>query len=331
MKPNKIFIALSLAAAGLLAASCEEDILRDTDEAYVTLSETNTYRVGEEVKFNLHGNPDYVYFFSGEVGSQYEYRDRTTISMEDLETCTLVVDYQARYGNPGALDVYASKTFEGLKGDDALADLSTMQALQNSMDADGNIPGWNKLEYAEGASSAWTRQEYDITEYADSFCLAFHWNTKAFDATQRTYWINVSVKTKFKGYDEVTTTGASLGLISVSMNTDYVSDPYYRDNGNGTVRFRGDYDIIMQGVGADALPYALDSWVLTTPRPLNNIAPDSGFSVKAFSDDTVEYGYTYDKPGTYEATFMMTNANYQGSNRKVQHVTVNIVEPISAE
>lgn len=332
MKMKKILFCLSLAAAGLLSVSCEEDILRDVDETFVTLSETNTYRVGEEIRFRLHGNPDYVYFYSGEVGSQYEYRNRTTIEMDDLETCKLVVEYTAVYGLAGALDVYASKSFTGLKGDDGQADLATMQAIQATMDPETKeIPGWDKLPYDEVANTP-TVQEYDITEYADSFCLAFHWNTPACDQTQRTYRMNLSVKTKFKGYDEVTTPAGSLGLLSVSMNSDYITDPYWHDQGNGSVRFLATgYDIIMQGVGADVLPYCLDSWVVSTPRPLNNIAPDRGYSVKAFSDDTVEYGYTYTKPGTYQASFVITNGNYQGQQRKVQHVTINIVEPIVAE
>lgn len=333
MKTKNILFGLSLAAAGLLTVSCEEDLLRDTAETYVTLSGENTYRVGSEVRFQLHGNPDYVYFYSGEVGSQYQYRDRTTIAMEDLETCKLVVEYTALYGDPDALDVYASKTFEGLKANDAQADLATMQALQAAMDPETKeIPGWDKLPYNEVAGDTPTVQEYDITEYADSFCLAFHWNTAAFDKTQRTYRLNLSVKTKFKGYDEVTTPASALAFTSVSMNTDYVTDPYTHDVGNGSVRFlAAGYDIIMQGVGANVLPYCLDSWVVSTPRPLNNIAPDTGLSVKAFSDDTVEYGYTYEKPGTYQASFMLTNGNYQGTSRKVQHMTINIIEPIELE
>ena len=331
MKMKKILFVLSLAVAGLLTVSCEEDLLRDTDEVYVTLSKENTYQVGDEVRFLFHGNPDYVYFYSGEVGSQYEYRDRTTISMEDQETCKLDVEYTALYGLAGALDVYASKTFEGLKGNDAQADLATMQAIQATMGSDKEIPGWERLPYNEVTTTP-TTQEYDITDYADSFCLAFHWNTPAFDQTQRTYRINLSVKTKFKGYDEVTTPASSLGFTSVSMNSDYISDPYYHDQGNGSVRFLATgYDIIRQGVGAGVLPYCLDSWVVSTPRPLNNITPDTGLSVKAFSDDVTEYGYTYETPGTYQASFMITNGNYQGLNRKIQQMMINIVEPIALE
>lgn len=328
---NYRFAIIALLAAACLAVACEEDILRDVEECYITLDEENTYTVGREVKFNIKGNPDYIYFFPGETGHKYEYRDRTTIAMEDLETCKLVVEYQARYGNPGGLDVYASKSFGGLKGDDADADLATMQAIEASMDEAGQIPGWEKLPYAEGASSKWTTQEYDLAEYADSFCLAFHWHPGAFDATQRTYWVNFSVKTKFRGYDEVTTKGTALGMTSVSMNVGddpKITDAYYKNNGNGTVRFNSDYHINMQGVGANVLKYALNSWVLTKPQPLNHVSPDTGFSVKSVADDIYEYGYVYEKPGTYEATFMITNGNYQGTQRKLQKMTINIIDPI---
>lgn len=331
---NYRFTITALLAAACLAVACEEDILRDVEACYITLDTENTYLVGQEVKFNIKGNPDYIYFFPGDTSHQYEYRDRTTVAMEDLETCRLVVEYQARYGNPGALDVYASKTFAGLNGDDAEADLKTMQDIEASIGEDGQIPGWDKLPYNEGASTAWTTQEYDITDYADSFCLAFHWHPAAFNATQRTYWINFSVKTKFRGYDEVTTQGTALGMTSVSMNVGddpKITDAYYKNNGNGTVRFNSDYHINMQGVGADVLKYTLNSWVLTKPQPLNHVSPDEGFSVKAVADDITEYGYVYEKPGTYEATFMITNGNYQGSERKIQKMTINIIDPIGIE
>ncbi|MCM1302161.1 MAG: DUF5017 domain-containing protein [Alistipes senegalensis] len=329
---NYRFTIIALLAAACLAVACEEDILRDVDECYVTLDAENTYTVGNEVKFDIKGNPDYIYFFPGDTGHQYEYCDRTTVAMEDLENCKLVVSYYADYGLAGSLDVYASKTFEGLKGDDADADLATMRAIEASIDEAKQIPGWEKLAYDEGARKVWTTQEYDITEYADSFCLAFHWNPPVFDQQQRTYWINFSVKTKFKGYDEVTTKGTALGMTSVSLNVGddpKITDAYYKNSGNGTVIFTDtDKDIKMQGVGAGALKYAINSWIVTKPRPLNNVSPDTGFSVKSVADDITEYGYVYEKSGTYEATFLITNGNYQGAERKLQKMTVNIIDPI---
>lgn len=336
----KIWSLLAVVAA-MAGISCEENLVHDSEETYITLNPDNTYRAGEEVRFNIKGNPDYVYFFSGEVGSQYEYRDRTTISMEDLEQCKLVLSIMSLYGPKGGLDIYMSKEFEGLNGDNAMADLAAVQAIEASLDADGNLPGWRHLtEYIDPSSSdtAPVTYEFDITDYADNFALAFHWHPFNLhpethdECVQRTYRINIEVHTKFRDYDEVVTVGRDLGLVSVSLNTDYIADPYYKNNSNGSVVFtNANYDFVMQGAAAGVLQYALNSWVMTTPRPLNNISPDTGMSVKSLADDIDQYAYTYENPGTYEAVFMLTNGNYQGQNRKVQRMTVTVVDPITGE
>lgn len=338
---NYRFAITALLAAACLSVACEEDILRDVDECYITLDAENTYTVGKEVKFNIKGNPDYIYFFSGETGHKYEYRDRTTIALEDLETCKLVVDCNALYGNPKGLALYVSKTFEGLKGNDAAADLATMQAIEASMDENGEIPGWDRLPYEDVASSRRTVEEYDITDYADSFCLMFHWHPVIQDKSQiqRTYRIIYSLRTKFRGYDEVTTKGTALGMTSVCMNIGEIAatskkiieDAYFKNDGDGSVRFDDKvHDINFAGVAGNKLDYTLNSWVLTKPQPLNHVSPDEGLSVKAVADDIYQYGYVYEKPGTYEATFVITNGNYQGTERKIQKMTVNVIAPIAA-
>ncbi len=321
---KKILFGSLFAAAGLLAASCEEDILRDANETYVTLNADNTYLAGDEVKFTINGNPDYVYMYTGEVKSQYEYRNRTVISMEDLETCKLKLSITALYGNAGALDIYGSKTFQGLKGNDGVADRATMLGIQSAMDESKNIEGWTKLPYNEATTA---EQFVDITDFADNFSLAFHWNCATSAATQRTYRVNYSFITKFKDRDEIESTGKSIEMTSVSMNTEL--DPYHKNNSNGSVIFNNkDWDFMMQGAGADVLSYALNSWVVTTPRPLNNVSPDKGISVKSLADDISQYGYVYTKAGTYEAVFVLTDGNYQGTSRKVQKMKITIVDPI---
>lgn len=329
-----IYISTLFAAALTIGlSSCEEKILREVDTR-VALNPDNTYLAGDEVLFDFKGVPDYIFFYSGEVGSEYRYRYRTTIEREDLETCKLIVTYMAQYGAADALDVYVSKTFGGLLGTDADADLATMEAIQASMDEDENIPGWDKLPYEEGASGAVTTQEYDITDYADGFTLAFHWNPATHTVTQRTYRVNIAVKTKFRDRPEITTTGRDLGMISISMNTDddpeRITDAYYNSKPeNGTVRFDTDYEIFMSGAAADKYNYAIDSWVLTNTRPLNNVVPDRGLSVKGGADEVESYSYIYPEAGTYKATFVLSNGNYQGLERKVQDITVTITEPIA--
>ena len=67
-------ISIFLASLTMLCA-CSHDIDR---EAYfkVTLSSANTYMAGEPVVFNFSGDIDNVLFYSGEQGSEYQYKDR---------------------------------------------------------------------------------------------------------------------------------------------------------------------------------------------------------------------------------------------------------------
>ncbi|MFR4236049.1 MAG: DUF5017 domain-containing protein [Alistipes onderdonkii] len=52
------------------------DLLREVLEDVsfgVTPDSGNVYEAGKEVYFNFSGNPDYITFYSGEVGHKYEY------------------------------------------------------------------------------------------------------------------------------------------------------------------------------------------------------------------------------------------------------------------
>lgn len=69
---KRIFIlAIGLLMTVFSAVNCSYQI-EDVDFS-VSLSQDNVYAPREEIVFNLHGNPDYVTFWSGESGCRYEY------------------------------------------------------------------------------------------------------------------------------------------------------------------------------------------------------------------------------------------------------------------
>lgn len=321
---KKALYGIMAVGAALLAVACEQDVYEPVDFK-VGLDASNTYVAGEPVKFNFAGNADYVIAYTGDTGSQYKYKDRTEVDMADLETCKLVLNIQARYGNAGALKYYVAKGYTGLLGNNAATDYAALKA-----ESDKNYSDWDALTYTEGASTVWTTQEYDITQYANNFTLAMHWNPTAFNAVQRSYWVNATLKVKFKGYDEVTVSGTDLGFGAISMADANASNRYNINNGNGSVIFNKPTtaQIIMQGVGANALSYNLDYWVVSKPRKLNSVSPDTSVNVKAMADDVSSYQYTYEKAGTYTATFIATTGNYKDSSRVVKEVTFTVVDKI---
>ncbi len=306
----------------LLMASCQHDVVYEADYN-VTLDPANTYYAGDPVKFVFTGDVDNLVFYSGETGSQYVYRDRYEVPLEDVISADLHLDFQARYGDAGALEVYVSKDFAGINGNDAPdADRDAVRSM-----VEAGMPGWVKLPYQEGASTKWTAQDFPVTEYLENFCLAFHWCPKAFDKTQRTYWINGSITLEMAGTEPSTMTLSDLGFKSLMMNEEV--DAYKKNNGNGSIRFDNATnagEICFQGVGANALPYAIDGWVFTTPRPLNKVANDKGTVIKNLQNYLREYEYTWTKPGTYKVTFVGRNENYASSSEEIHDFTITILE-----
>lgn len=301
--------------------ACQHDIVRETD-FNVTLDAENTYFVGEPVRFNFTGEVDNVIFYSGETGSQYKYKDRYTVPAEDVLAANLDMSFQARYGVAGALEVWVSKSFEGLLGNDGAADRATIKAM-----VDGGMQDWTKLDYQEGASTKWSEQMFSLSEYVENFCIAFHWCPPKNDQTQRTYWINGTLSLDIAGTDPSIMDISELGFTTVMMN-DNIEDPYMKNSGDGSIILNNPNTaaLIFQGVGGGALPYCLDGWAISKPAPLNRVANDKSVVIKNLQNYMNTYEYVWNKPGTYEVVFVGTNSDYLSATAQVKTVTINIID-----
>ena len=301
--------------------ACEHDIVRVTD-FNVTLDTTNTYFVGEPVIFNFEGEVDNVIFYSGETGSQYQYKDRFTVPAEDVKAVNMDMSFQARYGKADALEVWVSKSFEGLNGEDGAADRAAIKAMY-----EGGMQGWTKLDYQEGASTKWTEQQFDLSEYVENFTIAFHWCPTDITATQRTYWVNGTLSLELEGTDPTKMDISELGFTTVMMNEE-IEDPYHKNAGNGSIILNNPKTaaLIFQGVGGNALTYALDGWAISTPAPLNRVANDKADVIKNLQNYMDSFEYVWNEPGTYHVTFVGTNSDYKSETMEVKEMTVTIID-----
>ena len=314
-----------IGAVAALAAACTQNVVYEIDYT-VSLDKENTYMAGEPVRFNFDGLVDNIVFYSGEIGHQYKFKDRYEVPMESVKEADMNIEYQARYGEAGALEVWVSNSFEGLNGSDGAADRAAIKAM-----VDGGMEGWTKLDYQEGASTKWTSQNYDLKDYMSGFSIAFHWNPPTNTKTQRTYWINGEITLNLEGMNPSVIDFTSLDLVSVMMNED-IEDPYYKNNGNGTINLnKREADIVMQGVGANALPYAIDGWLISKPIPLNKVSNDQGTVIKNLQNYLHTFEYTWTEPGTYTVTFVGTNSNYAGRSEKVHEFTIIVLPKLLEE
>ena len=312
-----------LAALAVICA-CEHDIVRETD-FNVTLDSDNTFFAGEPVRFNFEGEVDNVIFYSGEVGSQYIFKDRYSVSAEQVKKVTLDMDFQARYGTAGALEVWVSDSFEGLTGTDAAADSAIVKAM-----VDGGMKGWKKLDYQEGSSETWTEQQFDLTDYVENFSIAFHWCPSRYDQTQRTYWINGQMDLTIENAVPVVVDISELGFITVMMN-EQIEDPYHKNAGDGSIILNkpDTGDLVFQGIGGGKLDYALDGWAVSTPRRLNTIPNDKANVIKNIQNYMPVYEYTWNTPGTYRVTFIGTNETYSHATSQMHEMNITILENLN--
>ena len=303
--------------------ACEHDIVRVTDFT-VTLDPANTYKAGEAVTFNFDGEVDNIIFYSGETGSQYKYKDRYTVPAEDVKAVNLDMDFQARYGLAGALEIYVSKSFKGLNGADGAIDRETIKSM-----VEGGMQGWTKLDYQEGASTKWTEQSFDLSDYVENFCIAFHWCPPQFNQTQRTYWVNGKLSLELAGTDPTVMDISELGFTTVMMN-EQIEDPYKKNSGNGSIILNNPNTaaLIFQGIGGNQLDYTLDGWAISKPAPLNKVANDKAVVIKNQQNYLTSYSYVWNEPGTYKVTFVGTNSNYMDSSMEVKEMTITILESL---
>lgn len=310
-----LFIAFAL------AVSCKQEVVYEINYS-VSLDKSNSYEAGKPVRFNFSGDVDNIVFYSGETGHRYEFRDRYEVDGSAVRKAALNIDYQARYGDAGAMEVYISKDFAGLAGNDAEADKAAVKSM-----VEGNMAGWERLDYQEGASQKWTSQEYDVNEYMNSFSIAFHWCPKDFTRIQRTYWINGDITLDLEGMNPSTIDFSGLDFVTVMMN-DEIEDPYMKNNGNGSIILNKPTTatLFFQGIAANKLTYALDGWAISQPTPLNKVENDKGVAIKNLQNYLHSYDYIWTEPGTYTVTFVGTNSNYAGASQKIQEMTITIFD-----
>ena len=151
----------------------------------------------------------------------------------------------------------------------------------------------------------------------------------------RTYWFNPKITVKFKGYDTQVYSYSDMTFVPFSLASQHADNPYMHNvSGNGNLKFQGQAgsssaaNIVYQGFNAGVMA-PIDQWAFLQPIALNTISPDTGQNIKGVTDDMTSYEYTYTKPGTYTATFIVANGNYQGeSGTHTYEVTFTVIDPI---
>lgn len=322
----KYFAVLSLALPVLFSGCTQDDILFEADYN-ITLDPDNTYIAGDPVVFNISGQIDNLLFYSGETGSEYQFKDRYSIPLDNIDKATLHLEVLAQYGNYNdGMNVYYSNSFSGLARTDASGDRETLAKI--------DLSTWNEVDLwsavGDEANGKTGVADIDITDMKENFSLAFHWHPTQGDdkkSAQRTYKVNGKLTVATKDYGTIETDLNEFLFTTVMMNEEIPLDSVYVNSyGNGSIRFDdAANDINFQGVSGGILDYDIDGWCVSVPMDLNSIPNDKGTVVKNLQNYMDSFSYTWNEPGTYKVVFVGRNANYIGSSELVKEMTVTIL------
>lgn len=328
----------------LFFAACEHETITTGFNYNITLDGENTYYAGEPVRFNIEGDVDNIIFYSGEFGHEYQYKDRYNLPTEDVASAVFELEIQHRWGNAEpALEIYMSNSFDGLSGTDGLLDREVVRQMYEA-----GMPGWEKVEFDDQLKQdLWVPLTLDLKEkgYLDQFSIAFHWNPpkggvdengKIIPTRFDTYWLRGDLSIAFYDKNFPATDMTLNSLIDVTVMMSDELDPYYVNEGNGSIRTNTSGQDLNFAGGQLYNPespndnhikhYDCEGWVFTAPQSINKVENDKAVVIKNMQNDLDYYEYTWTEPGAYEVVFVGTTKDYLESDQSVKKFTINILD-----
>lgn len=358
MVNNPICFVAAAFGAALLVVCCDQTEITSPVEFDVALDESNVYEVGEPINFKFTGNAENITFFSGEIGHQFCFRDRTSVPVEQIDSAKLVMNVLTQYSYnraPGsALYLYSSGTYDGsVQGLNNLADTTLAGRKARYLDdstyvrkmLQGGLKDWTPIDSIPNASfknlptrqMEWAEKPFNInTEQLDNFSF-FIW----FNPISRNH--NIRKKCFMAGTLYIYIREApvqkvnfrSMGWIPFMMSYNpKIEDPYaIRTWADYTGGFLYDFaqqsEIVFNGgcfSTSSGDIYECEIAAVTTPVALNGVNPDTGVAIKNIIEKVDRYSYVYNTPGTYKVAFEATNISYLGMSRVDKEIEFTIRE-----
>lgn len=293
MKAFKFYIlALSV---GIL--SCKKDMELSAPDFEVA-ADRSTYKIGDTVNFSIDGEVDYLTFYSGESGNNYENRERTSVTGVPKLSFTSFAQYGTQVNT---LKLLVSNDFNGKVdqqiGNANWTDVTSLVTLSTGVD---NTPSG----------------ELDLTPYINGdkpIFIAFKYNgLMSASSAQKTWTIKNFLQFILTDKGEklpVISSIASAGWTAVSITNDV-----QKWTQNAT-------QIQIAGGGANTPDN--EDWMVATLRP-KAISPDRGLGIKDVSGKVASYQYVLKEAGEREVVFIGSNANVGGAKTSIRKVKISV-------
>lgn len=355
MKIYKLFTAV---LSGMFLYSCTGPLNNPLEEVCISAQagdgvtiENNVITVTRNtpVKFNIMGEPDNITFYSGESGHNYDFRTRTLIDPSQIISSELSFDIDHQYKtaefHENLYSIYLSETFPGLFKDDFAADCNLLNEFSD----------WKELvPQSELPKKANEKKSYKISfsEYlGKNITLAVDYHPEKADQPKVNF-SNFKIENKLTdgtvntilpsnmGFTPVNIWSADLNGIKIKEDDLKNNSGYYDGEGKliesalwyGSVTNNisgmwnlknmklGNFSVHSTNAGDGLRP----TWLISDYLVINGCTPDKGTALKNIANRFESYEYTYAKPGTYKAVFVLSNENYKEEDNRIITMIINV-------
>ena len=282
-------------------------------------TEKSTYKVGENVVFNLSGNAQVISFFSGEPLKDYAFKNDRIIQPGFLNVS---FSTGVAYGtHPDLLSVWVSNDFNGkYTMEDVLAATWTKDISKDFILAPNSM---NSTATASSVPSGVVDIKAAAVDKTKPLYLAFRYykTPDAVGGTQRNWFVrNLNIQT-----------GTILGtqvLFSDTRNLNLIYDHNFTTDAlkNSTLSSSSMTIRVPSTLPNDTVQV----WAITPPLSVADFdnGPDRPVPIRGYRDETLKtYEYVFNKPGTYNVVFVAKNSNIYGeSGEIIRQIPITITE-----
>lgn len=300
-KMKHFFLYLSVLA---VFCSCKKSFTDVPDPVFDVTLDSTTFGVKDPITFHFTGSADIITFFSGEPGSEYKHKDRTSVQGTPRMQFTSYRQYGDPSGQPDTtLKLMVSTDFNNV------FDLENLQKATWTDISDRAVLSTGANNTPSGFIDLSDFNRGDTAVY-----IAFKYHDFKSAVSQRTWTIkNLVIEDVLEDSSTITLgTSATIswGVLNVL---------------NSAKRWTFSTSQIQMSGGAIGTDDNED-WIISEPIYFNRVSRDMGVSIRS-NPTAVLRDYTfagYSEPGTYTITFEAINANKWDNKKIVKELTVTV-------
>lgn len=296
MKSSYIFCILF----SIATISCSKEMKLEKLSFDVSIPKTSLV-AGDTAKFSFDGNPDVITFYSGEVGSRYEYRNRISDTSSNVQ---LKFSTATTTSTNGALSLLISNDFSG-----------AVNATNVATATWTDITSRATLATSTTTVASGTISLADFARQNKPVYIAFKY-TAAAAAIQKKWTITGLTLTHVlpeKSYTlaDMTATSPSPGWVAADVKNSAV---------NWTAA------LVITGSTTASAAVDTEDWIIAGPIDLSRVTPDNGTSIKTIAEGMNKFPFTYKYlvSGNYNAVFVASNANKDAQESVTKTIGITV-------